>query len=164
MVQDFTDKPTTRLKANATVVYPVLVGVLDFNLDFRRYVIDHGHSFVHLSPVSTSTSHENDEVEDRVGKRQLASSSVPPLHDLLPASMKRYARIRKFEDLHDSVRKILKSLGDSVQSGFPVMSCDRLLVCHVALVSYCCDVPEGKDISAVRHGGTMDVSMYLLPL
>lgn len=54
LVQVYSDKPATTLKANATVAYPVNTVLLNFSKEFRRYLIDHGHTLVELLPVSTS--------------------------------------------------------------------------------------------------------------
>lgn len=54
MVQVYTDKFATTLKANATVVYPVRVTLLSYTSEFCCYLAEHGHTFAKLQPVSAA--------------------------------------------------------------------------------------------------------------
>lgn len=54
MVQVYTDKTATTVKAFATVTYPVRVTLLNFTNELRRYLSDNGHTFAGLLLVSTA--------------------------------------------------------------------------------------------------------------
>lgn len=65
----YTDKTAPKLKANATVTYPVHVTLLNFTNEFRRYSIDDGHTLTGLLPLSTAAqidcaAGEEDEIKD----------------------------------------------------------------------------------------------------
>lgn len=115
VLQVYTDKVATILKANVTVTYSVSVILLNFNLNFRRYLIDHGQTMVTFLTASTTTEDENDYVNDRVRRQQSASPSEAPLKKLLQVTMERDEKISKLEGPHDATRKTLKPLIDNVK-------------------------------------------------
>lgn len=41
-----------------------------------------------------------------------------------------------------------------MRPGFSVDVSGKQWKCHPTLISYCCDIPEGKDMSGVKHGAT----------
>lgn len=59
MLQLYSDKTATTLKASATVAYPVHLVLLNFTAEYRRHLIDHGYTIVGLLPVSASESTED---------------------------------------------------------------------------------------------------------
>ena len=57
--------------------------------------------------------------------------------------------------LHDSLRRALLPLESVCSTGFPVsISQTERWKCFPVVVSYCCDIVEAKNISAVKHGQT----------
>lgn len=80
MIQVYTDKTSTTLKSNAIVRYPVHTELLNVTKEFRRYLIDHGHTLAALLPVSASQK-EEDEEEAQKGA-SLGNAPVPVIDDL----------------------------------------------------------------------------------
>lgn len=74
---------------------------------------------------------------------------------LLPSSMQRNPRNIDLDVSHDAVQTALKRLGEGELCRFSVSVFDKRLICHPAIILYCCDIIEGKYISGVRHGGPM---------
>lgn len=58
MIQKVSDKTSTTLKANATMVYLVQIGLLNFIEDFRRVLVNHGHTIDGLMLTFVSESAE----------------------------------------------------------------------------------------------------------
>ena len=53
--------------------------------------------------------------------------------------------------LHNSMMEILQPLLDVCITGFKIQREHCTLICYPMFMSYCCDIPEAKDMSAVRH-------------
>ena len=52
-----------------------------------------------------------------------------------------------------SISFILSDLKSTAYEGFSCLDKDgRIRICHPCLVSYSCDLPEGKDLTSVRNG------------
>lgn len=65
MVQVYTDKSVTAIKANAVLAYFVYVVLLKFTNDIFRFLIDYAYIFAGLHPVDT-TNDEKDSHEDKI--------------------------------------------------------------------------------------------------
>lgn len=58
--------------------------------------------------------------------------------------------------------KNIVSLNDKLREGFQVFICRKQWKCYAAGAS-CCDIPEGRDMFAVKYGGTLlPCNHYLL--
>ena len=55
--------------------------------------------------------------------------------------------------LHKAIGQILSTLAPYKEKGFQAHTRSKRTVrCHPVIVSYCCDLPEAKDVSGIRHG------------
>ena len=62
-------------------------------------------------------------------------------------------RTHKMEIIHEALHDILHPLSKASCTGFEVRpSTGGIWTCYPRIVSYCCDIPESKDISCVKHG------------
>lgn len=151
----YTDKTATNLKTNATVAHPVHVVLMKFNLNFRRFLSHHRQVLECCLTLWTALSHEDEYQEDLVKKKQFIPPNEVPLQYLLPASMERDARGCKLERLHDTKWGIWRTLIVGIQSVASVVFFKKSLTFYPAIVSYSCYISEGKDMSGVKHCGTM---------
>lgn len=87
MIQNYSDRTMTTLKANATVPHPVHVILLNFSEEFQRYLTYHIYTFVGLLPVSSSDA-EHDHIFDDCNQDiyEKGLGPVIPLYDELPAN------------------------------------------------------------------------------
>lgn len=108
MVQLYTDKTVTSLKANAVVVYPVQVVSLNFTLEFCQFFIDHRLTFVKLLPISKTSIRE----EPVQLSQELSDTQIPAItmNDVFPRTTERSAKTVKSKLLHDFMQKIIQPL------------------------------------------------------
>lgn len=64
MLQVYSDKTVTNLKAAATVAYAAHIVLLNFIKDFQMFLINRGHTIVEKLPVSVSQSAEETTDDD----------------------------------------------------------------------------------------------------
>ena len=78
---------------------------------------------------------------------------VIPLEDVVQHTSAQSGRKQKMLSLHYALTDIFKPLMELSEKGFIVKtSTGSLWNLYPTIVSYCCDIPEEKDISAVQHG------------
>ena len=131
MVQLYSDKTCTSLKASALQFYPLHITLLNFSEDHRRKCISNGETNIAFLPVSFYRIAEGVRVKQSINRSQ---------------------RLRM---LHLSISFVLKELRTTAYKGFSCLDRQRTSrVCHPCLVSYCCDLPEGKDLTSVRNGNS----------
>jgi len=134
------------------VAYPVHIVLLNAKPWFRRWLIDNGHTLVGFLPVEFQGEDggfdEDDDEVDRDG-----TGNVVELDDFISHTSEQSGRILKLEMLHKSMERLMQPLLRLVQSGFEVQDNSRhVWNCFPLLSSYCCDIPEAKDMSCVKHG------------
>lgn len=120
MVQASSCETTTSQNANASVSYSVLLAILSFSKEWRRYLIAHHYIQVGLLPFSISKSLSSREELGVGHKNVLLSSSITPLMDSIRAA---YPKARKDAKLHipqNAVQQILQPLRIFLHSGFTV--------------------------------------------
>lgn len=90
MVRINTDRSTTTLNANATVAYPVHATLSNFLNEYRRYPIDHGHTFIGLLPVPTARQDHHASIDETLERKSVfdVSPVVPLLDELHQTSLK----------------------------------------------------------------------------
>lgn len=76
-----------------------------------------------------------------------------PLPDKLVASTDRNGRQLKLKVLQEALAHVISPLNTQVWSGFQATAGTKVWNCHPVIALYCCDIPEGKDMSGVQHGG-----------
>ena len=148
-VQIYSDKSAMTLKSNAMVVYPVHAVFLNTTAECRRRLIDGGHTLVGFLPVDIGDTCADDDVyEDGMD-----TDDVVPLEETVRATSERDARERKLQVLHSSLLAMLNPLVQCAIDGFKVVTVgNNVWNCFPILSSFCSDIPEGKDMSAIRHG------------
>jgi len=87
------------------------------------------------------------------GKQDTDSTSeIVELLDNLTLTSTAKGRQVKIGLLYSAMKRILKGASDSSVNGFPIELLDgESKICFPMLISYCCDIPEAKDMSAVKH-------------
>lgn len=131
MLQLYSDKSRTTLKESAFQFYPFHVTLLNFSDNYRRQCILNGLSLVAFLPVSFYRNINGERVKSGIN------------------------RLERLNMLHLSIRYILSELKEVAYRGF---SCEdkegSTRVCHPCIGSYCCDLPESKDLSSVKNGNS----------
>lgn len=57
----------------------------------------------------------------------------------------------KLKVLHEAMDQILEPQSCATHSSFLVTVSEKVWTCHPVVASYCCDTPEGKNTSSVKH-------------
>lgn len=152
MVQGYTDKTPSTLKANGIVGYRLHLTLLDFSREFRLYLLDDFHTLVGLLQDSTSELPNSQENIDLGEERELVSSSIVLPTDSLTATYSKDSRDVTLHILHDNMRQILQSLNLFLHQRFAVHVSEWLWCCHLIIAFYSCDTPKGKYVSSVKLG------------
>ena len=134
LLQLFSDKTHTSLGSAAVVGYPVHLVLLNYDDSFREYCIRSGLSCVGFLPV------EMERAESGWGEQ---AASLPS---------KATERTARKTLLHEAFKEVLAPLNDTVKHGFPAnLESGELLRCFPVLVCVCCDLPEAKDLCAMKN-------------
>ena len=187
-IQVFTDKTVAALKANSFAAHAVHVTFMNFTKEFRRKMIQEGHTVVGFLPVALEksdvepssssdngehninynlllkieTEEENNnhhqlhpeqtEIDESQKSAQQSESEIIELNDSNQETTQSKGRHIKQELIFSSMKVMLKPLLHASKIGFKCKTLDRQnLICFPHLISYCCDIPEAKDMTAVRH-------------
>ena len=177
-LQVFTDKTVTTLKVGGIAAHVVHVTFLNFTKAFRRKLIHSGKTMVGFLPTRTTevaecssdSSHvpkstelivNDDDVELDVGYGKVSSveeaeetddKEIVALLDKVLLTSTSTGRGVKMGLIHATMTKMLQPLLDLTITGFKIPFGLCTWVCYPMFMSYCCDIPEAKDMSAVRHG------------
>lgn len=155
MLQLYTNKTVTYLKANAIVAYPIHAVFQSFKKQFRRYPIDQEHALVGLLLISSLEHLSDREVAyESVNVEKLPNSSQVSLQDELPVSTLKDFMSSKLRVRHKPMHKCLAPPAIASACIFFVILSRTHWKCHPTAVSYCCDTSKVKDMSNVKHGGT----------
>lgn len=134
------------------LVNPVPIVVPNFTEDSRRFLANHGHTIVGLLPELISESSkktiDNDTVENCDGKY---GETIIPLTDNLYESAKRPGSEKKLVILHTAVERMLRPLSPVFEKRFTVSSRNRKEKFHLVVFLHCCDIPQSKGMSGVKH-------------
>lgn len=175
-IQIFTDKTKAALKSDSFAAHAVHVTYMNFSKAFRRKMIQAGHTLIGFLPVSldstaiqrvqddTQTEHyfdykllreiETEEFDNNSDKLD-SDDNTPELVQLLDGvhlTTQAKGRHIKQELIYRSMKKILSPLMSASTTGFPYTRSSTVTwYIFPHLMSYCCDIPEAKDMSAVRH-------------
>lgn len=175
-LQIFTDKTVTSLKVGSVTAYVVHVTLLNATKKFRRKLIQSGKTIVGFLPTgvteivsdvrnNTNSRKEHEIVDMEVevngddindaeieqNEMENQDEEIVQLLDKVLLTSNARGRITKLALTHKAMRLILQPLLDVSTFGFELNQKNITLLCHPLLISYCCDIPEAKDMSAVRH-------------
>lgn len=135
--QLYSDKSQTSLKASSLHFYPLHATLHNFTAEARHSHITSGRSILAFLPVHFRNVSSSADIDRGVHKSKFYEVS-------------RSDRIRS---THLCIETALAPLSDVAEGGFlcPDSSGIRWR-CHVAIGSYCADIPEAKDLLSVRYG------------
>lgn len=129
MLQLYSDKSRTTLKESAFQFYPFHITLLNFCDEYRRQCIINGLSLVAFLPVTYYRRFNGERIKSGLD------------------------RLERLKMLHLSINCILSDLKEVAYRGFTCMDKENIpRVCHPCIGSYCCDLPEGKDLTSVKNG------------
>lgn len=135
-LQMFTDKSKTSLKTKAMVAYPVHITFENFTNSFRRHLISKDLTIVGYLPTKLLSLNDYSDDDDEAVQTTLSSG-----------------RQTRLSILHNSLQSILSPLINITSKGFSCTDSTGIqLKCFPVLTSYCCDLPEAKDIAGVIAG------------
>ena len=130
--QLYSDKSSTTLKARGFTFYPLHLILLNYSTELRRKLITSGMTVVGYLPVKFYHG-ENEMSATKVNNQNL--------------------RQVRLEAIHGVIEKILEPLAAIAKMGFDCVDSSNIRRnCHFALGSYCCDIPEAKDMTGVLNG------------
>lgn len=175
-LQMFTDKTVTTLKIGGIAAHVVHATFLNFSKRLRKKLIHEGKTIVGFLPTGTKdveagvlkvsdrtcieqmTDGIIEDVEDDVVCEERenvietdADEEIVALMDKVLLTSTTAGRRIKLGILHNSMLNILKPALTVCVRGFHIAAFSRTWVCHPMFMSYCCDIPEAKDMSAVRN-------------
>lgn len=147
MVQMYRKIAACTLKANMIVPYPVHSALLNFTQEFCPFFIDHGHKIARLLPDSRASRWCQ---ESYFGNT--ADGEVVSMSDELQRTNRRYGRDFKLRVLRKTMEMILLPVMTGRRYGFDVSVRNKQRVLHPIIASYCCNIPEVKDMSKIHNG------------
>ena len=131
MVQLYSDKSKTSLKESAFQFYPLHLALLNFSNEYRRECVVNGRTFVAFLPLTF----ENDESMSETGK-----------------ALTRDVRMMLTQE---AINCVMAELASVSLEGFLCVDSDGMKRRrHSFLSSYCCDLPEAKDMTSVKNGNS----------
>ena len=131
MLQLYSDKSQTTLKESAFQFYPFHITLLNFTEPYRRNCIINGLSLVAFLPVTFFRRIDGERFQMGIG------------------------RLERLKMLHLSIECILSELKEKAYQGLNCVDSENVVrVCHPCISSYCCDLPEGKDLTSVKNGNS----------
>lgn len=155
-IRVYSDKTATTLKENPTVAYLVQNMLMNWGKEYRRFLIGQGHTLVGILPVFASERIENRYINDATDVYYLDERErIILVNDKPHQTAERYCRDSKLEILYDALQRILEPLSKVIKCGFEVHSNDKLRKCHPFVVSYCCNLPESKNMIRMMHVCTL---------
>lgn len=156
-LQLFSDKTATTLTTSAFVAYPLHEVLLNTTAEKREWLINNGYTIIGFLPVSISDFDiAQKDMENTVSELVDAECHIKPLDDDVRLTSTSEGREQNMLVLHSALRKAFQALEDVCTTGFIVRSttCGTWR-CFPAVVSYCSDIPEAKNLTTVRHGLTV---------
>ena len=174
-IQIFTDKTVAAQKSNSFAAHAVHATFVNFSKAFRNKMIQTGQTLVGFLPVGLDEcdmdTNNNDDQNQRNSQYKLfteieteeynsnseqlhsePNTNIVPLSDTLHLTTQTKGRHIKLEIIFRSMKVILHPLLEVSRTGLLLKRNPRLnWYCYPHLVSYCCDIPEAKDMSAIRH-------------
>ena len=156
-LQVFTDKTASSLSSTAFTAYPIHVVVLNTTPERREWLINNGLTIVGFLPASTVATEDIDyetDVDDelRHDDESLSSTRIP-LDDHVELTSDTDGRESSMRVLHSCISYCLSKLESISVTGqnivFPGIGSWNWFP---LLCSYCCDIPEAKNIFTVKHG------------
>ena len=155
MLQIYTDKTATTLKSQSLVGYPIHVTFLNVTIQFRRFLIDHGYTLVGFLPVGFQDAQSDSDADNLTFHNESKTDDIIDINDHVPLTSSSRGRNDKMCSLHNAMTMILAPLIEKSYEGFTVCTKKNITWnCFPVIVSYCCDIPESKDMSGVLHNFT----------
>ena len=133
LIQVYSDKSKTSLKESGFQFYPLHVTLLNFSEEYKRDCIVSGATFLAFLPVLFYRDVDGHIMEENVDRPQ------------------------KLRLLHLAMDIVLTDICNLGYCGFSCKDSEgRRRRCHPCVVSYCCDLPESKDMSSVKNGNSSE--------
>ena len=153
-LQLFSDKTATTLTSSAFVAYPLHAVLLNTTPEEREWLINNGYTIIGFLPVSIS-DFQSGPGDVETAEKDLVNdvSIIEPLDDDVRLTSTSEGREQNMLVLHNALKTALRALEGVTTTGFLVTS--RKLGtwrCFPAVVSYCADIPEAKNLTTVKHG------------
>jgi hypothetical protein len=167
-MQMFTDKTVTTMKIGGIAAHVVHATFLNFTKKYRKTLIQGGKTIIGFLPTGTKRKELEvttaGEASAGLGNENGRSTGcfnsqncteddteIIALMDNVRLTSTVTGRRIKMGMLHKAMHEILQPLLDNSDAGFKIQRDLCTYICHPMFVSYCCDIPEAKDMSAVRH-------------
>ena len=154
-IQVFTDKTATSLSSSAFVAYPIHLVVLNTSAERREWLINNGLTILGFLPASVASGDDSkpDFSSNILNTPSADDASIIDLRDGISSTSSSSGRETNMLVLQNAISTALKSLDDIALKGYAFRASDSSLWnWFPLLVSYCCDIPEAKNVFAIRHG------------
>ena len=154
-LQLFSDKTASSLTSSAFVAYPLHAVLLNCAPQQKEWLINNGYTIIGFLPVTISPPNDDDDSLDVQESLQsnITSQHSVILQDSVCNTSSSDGREQNMLLLHAALAKALQDFESVCERGFAIHSSSiGPCTCFPLLVSYCCDIPEAKNVSAVKHG------------
>lgn len=148
LLQLFSDKTFATLKAGSFSAYALHICFLNVSRKARQFLIDNGYTLLGFLP----TKSQNEKSNEATYEFTLENVEFEPLEDELKTMSDRDGRSKNMEILHEAMAQAIEPIAKLHLEGFTIITKECTWICHPILFSYCCDIPEAKDIFSIRHG------------
>ena len=155
--QLFSDKTVSSLGVSAFTAYPIHLVLLNTTPERREWLINNGLTLIGFLPASSAS--EDDDVDGDIpshaAKNCGSADDIQLIHlsDGPQLTSSSSGRETNMLVLHHALRQSLRTLDESSSKGFRIHGQDgSVWNAFPTILSYCCDIPEAKNLSAVKHG------------
>lgn len=152
-VQIISNRTVTKLKSSALVAYQVHVVLLNINEEYKKRLIQCEHRSVEFLPVEIEKC-EGMRYADIGGSREsvyvYSTSQVLDAEESVQVASGTKGRERKMCTLHRLMRMVVDDL-ESIYTAEVYARSKSIMKLNYFLIlkAYCCDIPEGTDVSKI---------------
>ena len=160
-IQLFTDKTASSLSTSAYTAYPIHAVVMNTSPERREWLINNGLTILGFLPAhasqTTDSGMDHVDNEDNPPSEGIDKPLIE-LEDYVDQTSSTNGRDSNMRILHHALRTFLSPLESLANHGKTILfNPTSIWSWFPLLVSYCCDIPESKNLFAVKHGTASDM-------
>ena len=155
-LQIFTDKTASSLSSSAYTSYPIHCTVLNVTPERREWLINNGLIIIGFLPAAIGKSADDNSYEPNFpsdSDEGCPSPNIIQLEDDVHDTSSTHGREANMIVLQHALKTFMEPLENIATTGHTIkMQDSSLWNWFPLLTSYCCDIPEAKNVFTIKHG------------